>query len=77
MAIRNRTPHERLDWLRARDLAADLGVSRPTAAALLRRIPGAEMLYRYENRKGEVWRVRRDDYERWRATQQNVAAGPA
>lgn len=75
--IRARTPHARLEWLRPRDIAAHLGVSRPTACALIKRIPGAELLYAYENRQGEVWRVRREDYERWRATQEAGAAGAA
>jgi hypothetical protein len=75
--IRARTPHAQLVWLRPRDVAADLGISRPTAASLIRRIPGAERLYAYEKRKGEVWRVRRDDYDRWRAAQESGAAGTA
>lgn len=57
---------EAIEWLYARDVAADLGVSRTTACDLLRRIPGAELLYRYEGRKGERWRVPRAAYDTWR-----------
>lgn len=67
--VRNRTPHLTLAWLYARDIAAALGVSRPTACAMIRRIPGAEMLYRYENRKGERWRVSAEDFGKWRSAQ--------
>lgn len=77
MTVPHRTPHVRAEWLYARDVAEDLGVSRPTAQKLLKGIPGAELLYRYENRAGERWRVSRDEYDRWRATQQNEAAGSA
>jgi hypothetical protein len=64
-------------WLRPRDIAADLGVSEQYARRLIRRIPGAELLYRFEARRGERWRVSRADYERWRAVQQTGSAGAA
>lgn len=58
-----------VEWLYARDLMADLDVCRSTACALLRRIPGAQIMYRFETRKGERWRVTRAAYDAWRAEQ--------
>lgn len=55
-------------WLYPRDIAAFLGVSRPTATKILRSIPGAQMLYQYERRNGERWRVSVDAYRAWRRT---------
>lgn len=65
--IRNRTPHVAATYLHPPDIAADLGVTRQHAARLIKRIPGAEMLYRFEGRQGERWRVAREAYDAWRA----------
>lgn len=56
------------EWLYAKDVAEDLDVSRPTACARLKRIPGAQIISRFEGRKGERWRVSRTAYEAWRAS---------
>lgn len=65
--IRNRTPHVTAAWLYASDLAAELDITRQYAARLIKRIPGAEMLYRYDGRRGERWRVSRAAFAVWRA----------
>lgn len=54
-------------YLYAVDIAKDLGVCRATACALIKRIPGAQMLYRYERRRGERWRIARAHYDAWRS----------
>lgn len=53
-------------WLYPRQIASFLGVSRQTATKLIRRIPGAVLMYPYENRPGERWRVSLEDYRKWR-----------
>lgn len=58
------------DWLYARDIEFALCVSRQTACRLIKRIPGAERLYRFEGRVGERWRVSVQAYARWRASEQ-------
>lgn len=73
MTIRNRTPHVPLAYLRPRDIAEDLGITRQSAARLIKRIPGAELLYRYEGREGERWRVSRESYDAWRASSAGAA----
>jgi DNA-binding MarR family transcriptional regulator len=61
-------------WLYAKDIADDLGVSRPTACKLIKRIPGAELLYAYEGRVGERWRVSREVYAEWRRKHVQLAS---
>lgn len=63
------------EWLYAKDVAADLDVSRTTACSRLKRIPGAELVYRFVTRKGERWRVSRAAYDAWRASGQTGQTG--
>jgi DNA-binding MarR family transcriptional regulator len=65
--IRTRTPHVTVEWLYPRDIAEELCVSRQHATRLIKRIPGAELLYKFEGRRGERWRVARAAYDAWRA----------
>lgn len=69
MTVPHRTPKIVLKWLYPRDIADDMGVSMPTARALIRRIPGAECMYAYERRRGERWHVLKSAYDSWRAGQ--------
>lgn len=55
-------------WLYARDLADELDVTHQHANRLIRSIPGAALLYAYEGRKGERWRVSRADFVAWLAS---------
>lgn len=75
MAVRNRTPHAELLWLHPADIGADLDITRQQATRLIKRIPGAELLYRYEGRKGERWRVSREAYDAWKLAHQRASKG--
>jgi DNA-binding MarR family transcriptional regulator len=58
-------------WLRPKDIAEDLGVTTQHATRLIKRIPGAELLYRHGG--GERWRVSREAYDAWRNQCDGVA----
>lgn len=58
---------EAIEWLYARDVAADLDLTVQRARHWIRRIPGAELLYQNEG-GGERWRVSRAAYDAWRAS---------
>jgi len=67
--IRNRTPHAQRKWLSIPEVAELLEVTRQTAIKLVRQgtVPGGELCYAYERRKGERWHVLRATFEAWRA----------
>lgn len=54
-------------WLRPGDIAAELEVTTQTARKIIRRVPGAEMLYRTD-RGSERWRVTEANWRAWRAS---------
>lgn len=62
--------------IRAKEIAARLGVARPTAIKLMRRgvIPGAQMIYRDE-RGREHWRADREAFEAWATAAEGERAG--
>lgn len=55
-----------IEWLYARDVAADLDLTVRQAQRLIKRIPGAKLLYRHERGRGERWHVSRAAYNAWR-----------
>lgn len=59
---------EAIEWLYARDVAADLDLTVRQAQRWLKRIPGAELLYQFEGARGERWRITRAAYDAWRAS---------
>jgi hypothetical protein len=64
MPVQNRTPHRALRFLAPPQLAKVLGISRQYAARLIKRIPGAEMLYAHD--RGQRWRISCDAFDAWR-----------
>jgi hypothetical protein len=61
-------------WLSVAEVARDLAMTPTHALRLIRRgsIPGGEMMYRFEGRKGERWHVDRELFDRWRESMRNV-----
>lgn len=64
--VRHKTPRAERRWLRARDVADELGVSAQTARRLMARMPGVQIVYAYEARRGLVRRISVEAFEAWR-----------
>jgi flavin-dependent dehydrogenase len=58
------------EWLYVGDVAAEFDLSRRQAQRAIKRIPGAQMLYRDE--RGERWRVSRAALDAWLADQKKA-----
>jgi hypothetical protein len=67
VTVAHHTPRLRARWLSVRDVAASLDLTPTWTLRLLRRgtIPGGEMMYRFEGKKGERWHVDAEVFAAW------------
>jgi hypothetical protein len=74
--MRSRTRHVRSPYMRVSEVAVTLEISDDSALRQLKSgaIPGGELVYKFEGRRGARWRVSRDVFEQWNQARKDRAA---
>lgn len=60
------------EWLYTRHLVKEFDLTPRQAQRVIKRIPGAQLLYRFDSGRGERWRISRPALDAWLADQKKA-----